>query len=157
MASAQKTTQEKLAESTQSVPSSSAAQQSDNVAHALAGAGGGLLSMALTYAPTCPSHAHPFRTVLHTKHAPPGTHSSRSRPAPKSNPSAPHRPPSPPPAASSSARASPACTPASTRRSSASASPTSCTTTGMSGPGRSSRRPRSRPAAQARSSPPWSP
>lgn len=28
----------------------SVAQQSDNVAHALAGAGGGLLSMALTYA-----------------------------------------------------------------------------------------------------------
>ena len=43
------TTQEKLAESTQSVPTSTAAQQSDNVAHALAGAGGGLLSMALTY------------------------------------------------------------------------------------------------------------
>ncbi|KAF2016685.1 mitochondrial carrier [Aaosphaeria arxii CBS 175.79] len=46
---ATKTAQEKLAESTQSVPSSTAAQQSDNVAHALAGAGGGLLSMALTY------------------------------------------------------------------------------------------------------------
>ncbi len=28
---------------------SNAAQQSDNVAHALAGAGGGLLSMALTF------------------------------------------------------------------------------------------------------------
>lgn len=39
----------KLAESTQAVPQSTAAQQSDNVAHALAGAGGGLLSMALTY------------------------------------------------------------------------------------------------------------
>jgi len=44
-------TQEKLAESTSSVPQSTTAQQSDNVAHALAGAGGGLLSMALTYAP----------------------------------------------------------------------------------------------------------
>ncbi|KAF1943344.1 mitochondrial carrier [Clathrospora elynae] len=41
--------QEKLAESTSSVPQSTVAQQSDNVAHALAGAGGGLLSMALTY------------------------------------------------------------------------------------------------------------
>ena len=41
--------QQKLAESTQSVPTSTAAQQSDNVAHALAGAGGGLFSMALTY------------------------------------------------------------------------------------------------------------
>ena len=41
--------QEKLAESTQTLPQSTAAQQSDNVAHALAGAGGGLLSMALTY------------------------------------------------------------------------------------------------------------
>ncbi|KAJ4341324.1 hypothetical protein N0V95_007235 [Ascochyta clinopodiicola] len=41
--------QVKLAESTQSLPQSTAAQQSDNVAHALAGAGGGLLSMALTY------------------------------------------------------------------------------------------------------------
>ncbi|KAI9657121.1 MAG: hypothetical protein M1821_003287 [Bathelium mastoideum] len=41
---------DKLSESTQSTPSSSAAaQQSDNVAHAMAGAGGGLLSMALTY------------------------------------------------------------------------------------------------------------
>ncbi|KAK7187194.1 hypothetical protein DPSP01_003987 [Paraphaeosphaeria sporulosa] len=49
MSGAQKTAQEKLAESTQSVPTSTAAQQSDNVAHALAGAGGGLLSMALTY------------------------------------------------------------------------------------------------------------
>jgi len=42
-------TQSKLAESTSSVPQSTTAQQSDNVAHALAGAGGGLLSMALTY------------------------------------------------------------------------------------------------------------
>ncbi|KAF2280379.1 mitochondrial carrier [Westerdykella ornata] len=42
-------TQEKLAQSTQAAPPSAAAQQSDNVAHALAGAGGGLLSMALTY------------------------------------------------------------------------------------------------------------
>ncbi|KAL9097796.1 MAG: hypothetical protein Q9165_000122 [Trypethelium subeluteriae] len=42
-------TAEKVSESTQSSPASSAAaQQSDNVAHALAGAGGGLLSMALT-------------------------------------------------------------------------------------------------------------
>ncbi|EOA88643.1 hypothetical protein ACJQWK_02046 [Exserohilum turcicum] len=41
--------QEKAAESTSSVPHSAAAPQSDNVAHALAGAGGGLLSMALTY------------------------------------------------------------------------------------------------------------
>ncbi|KAJ4289705.1 hypothetical protein N0V90_011034 [Kalmusia sp. IMI 367209] len=49
MSEAQKTAQGKLAESTQSVPTSTAAQQSDNVAHALAGAGGGLLSMALTY------------------------------------------------------------------------------------------------------------
>lgn len=41
--------QQKLAESTQAIAPSAAAQQSDNVAHALAGAGGGLLSMALTY------------------------------------------------------------------------------------------------------------
>jgi adenine nucleotide transporter 17 len=41
--------QDRLAESTQTIPQSTAAQQSDNVAHALAGAGGGLLSMALTY------------------------------------------------------------------------------------------------------------
>ncbi|KIV99124.1 uncharacterized protein PV09_09158 [Verruconis gallopava] len=37
------------AQSTQKTPPTSSAQQSDNVAHALAGAGGGLLSMALTY------------------------------------------------------------------------------------------------------------
>lgn len=30
---------------------STAAQQSDNIAHALSGAGGGLLSMTLTYYP----------------------------------------------------------------------------------------------------------
>lgn len=49
MSQAQSKAQEKLAESTSSVPQSTVAQQSDNVAHALAGAGGGLLSMALTY------------------------------------------------------------------------------------------------------------
>ncbi|KAL6705348.1 hypothetical protein ACN47E_006997 [Coniothyrium glycines] len=49
MSQAQQKAQEKLAESTAAVPQSAAAQQSDNVAHALAGAGGGLLSMALTY------------------------------------------------------------------------------------------------------------
>lgn len=49
MSQAQDKAQEKLTESTQQVPASTAAQQSDNVAHALAGAGGGLLSMALTY------------------------------------------------------------------------------------------------------------
>jgi solute carrier family 25 (peroxisomal adenine nucleotide transporter), member 17 len=37
------------AQSTQDVPATAAAQQSDNVAHALAGAGGGILSTALTY------------------------------------------------------------------------------------------------------------
>ncbi|KAL9076057.1 MAG: hypothetical protein Q9157_003785 [Trypethelium eluteriae] len=43
-------TAENVSESAPSTPASSAAaQQSDNVAHALAGAGGGLLSMALTY------------------------------------------------------------------------------------------------------------
>jgi len=41
--------QAQLAESTAAVPHTTVAQQSDNVAHALAGAGGGLLSMALTY------------------------------------------------------------------------------------------------------------
>jgi adenine nucleotide transporter 17 len=49
MSQAQEKAQQKLAESTAAVPQSTAAQQSDNVAHALAGAGGGLLSMALTY------------------------------------------------------------------------------------------------------------
>ncbi|KAF2268940.1 mitochondrial carrier [Lojkania enalia] len=49
MAQHAKSAQGKLEESTSSIPTSSAAQQSDNVAHALAGAGGGLLSMALTY------------------------------------------------------------------------------------------------------------
>jgi len=49
MAQAQAKAQNTAAESTAPIPSSTAAQQSDNVAHALAGAGGGLLSMALTY------------------------------------------------------------------------------------------------------------
>ncbi len=49
MSQVQAKAQAKLADSTSSVPQSTVAQQSDNVAHALAGAGGGLLSMALTY------------------------------------------------------------------------------------------------------------
>ena len=49
MSQMQAKAQAKLADSTSSVPQSTVAQQSDNVAHALAGAGGGLLSMALTY------------------------------------------------------------------------------------------------------------
>ncbi|ORX94821.1 mitochondrial carrier domain-containing protein [Clohesyomyces aquaticus] len=49
MSEAANKAQQKLAESTQGAPAGTAAQQSDNVAHALAGAGGGLLSMALTY------------------------------------------------------------------------------------------------------------
>lgn len=40
--------QNTAAESTLPMKQTSAAQQSDNVSHALAGAGGGLLSMALT-------------------------------------------------------------------------------------------------------------
>jgi adenine nucleotide transporter 17 len=43
------TTKSTAGESTQPLPATAAAQQSDNVAHALAGAGGGLLSMAVTY------------------------------------------------------------------------------------------------------------
>lgn len=57
MSQTQEKAQEKLAESTQSAPTSAAAQQSDNVAHALAGAGGGLLSMALTYEHSSPTNA----------------------------------------------------------------------------------------------------
>ncbi|KAF2204368.1 mitochondrial carrier [Delitschia confertaspora ATCC 74209] len=49
MSQSSTTAQQKLSQSTQPAPASTAAQQSDNVAHALAGAGGGLLSMALTY------------------------------------------------------------------------------------------------------------
>ena len=40
---------EEIQKANQAQETSAAAQQSDNVAHALAGAGGGLLSMALTY------------------------------------------------------------------------------------------------------------
>jgi len=43
------TTQAVAADSTKEIPPTPAAQQSDNVAHALAGAGGGILSTALTY------------------------------------------------------------------------------------------------------------
>ncbi|KAF2462446.1 peroxisomal membrane protein-like protein [Lineolata rhizophorae] len=49
MAQAEKKAAQERVESTDDQSSSAAAQQSDNVAHALAGAGGGLLSMALTY------------------------------------------------------------------------------------------------------------
>jgi hypothetical protein len=59
MSQAQEKAQQKLAESVSSVPQSTAAQQSDNVAHALAGAGGGLLSMALTYDLILHPHAPP--------------------------------------------------------------------------------------------------
>jgi adenine nucleotide transporter 17 len=51
MSQSQEKAQQTLSESASSVPQGTAAQQSDNVAHALAGAGGGLLSMALTYTP----------------------------------------------------------------------------------------------------------
>jgi solute carrier family 25 (peroxisomal adenine nucleotide transporter), member 17 len=37
---------------TQEVPAAPAAQQNDNIAHALAGAGGGILSTALTFVPS---------------------------------------------------------------------------------------------------------
>lgn len=40
-----------------------AAQQSDNVAHALSGAGGGILSMALTYETLLPSPHFEMLTV----------------------------------------------------------------------------------------------
>ena len=40
---------EALQKSTEKIDSNVAAQQSDNVSHALAGSGGGLLSMLLTY------------------------------------------------------------------------------------------------------------
>jgi hypothetical protein len=43
------TAKEVAAASTQPIAPTPAAQQSDNVAHALAGAGGGILSTALTY------------------------------------------------------------------------------------------------------------
>lgn len=56
MSQTQDKAQMKLAESIAPHPQSTAAQQSDNVAHALAGAGGGLLSMALTYAPSINTH-----------------------------------------------------------------------------------------------------
>lgn len=57
MSQVQEKAQQKLAESVSSVPQSTAAQQSDNVAHALAGAGGGLFSMALTYVIYFPKRA----------------------------------------------------------------------------------------------------
>ncbi|KAF2084717.1 mitochondrial carrier [Saccharata proteae CBS 121410] len=47
--SAQAQDLKKATEGSSTLQTSTAAQQSDNVAHALAGAGGGLLSMALTY------------------------------------------------------------------------------------------------------------
>jgi hypothetical protein len=65
--------QETLSESASAVPTSTVAQQSDNVAHALAGAGGGLLSMALTYAPqsiammTTNNKQLPAHNALHTR------------------------------------------------------------------------------------------
>ncbi len=44
-------------------PATSAAQQSDNIAHALAGAGGGLLAMTLTYPSHHPLHSRPSRSL----------------------------------------------------------------------------------------------
>jgi adenine nucleotide transporter 17 len=42
--------QSRIQEQKRAVAASAAAQQSDNIAHALAGAGGGILSMVLTCA-----------------------------------------------------------------------------------------------------------
>jgi hypothetical protein len=47
-----------------SPPATAAAQQSDNVAHALAGAGGGILSTALTYGSLTQPLVVPFLTPM---------------------------------------------------------------------------------------------
>ena len=88
------------------------AQQGDNIAHALAGAGGGLLSVALTSI----VH-HSFlteRPQFLTNNYLPAIPSSPSRPAPRSSPNALSPPPTTPSAASSSAKVSRACTQGST-------------------------------------------
>lgn len=123
MSETQKTAQEKLAESTKAAPTSTAAQQSDNVAHALAGAGGGLLSMALTYVLIW---EYRKGRIADKKIDIP---SSPSPPAPKSNRNERNPRPSTPPDASSSGKALQGYTPASTPRSSESALRTLYTTT----------------------------
>lgn len=52
-----------LEEQKKAAAASAAAQQSDNIAHALAGAGGGILSMVLTYA-----NPHNRKTFVATIH-----------------------------------------------------------------------------------------
>ena len=42
----------------------SAAQQGDNIAHALAGAGGGLLSMTLTLGPSIKQYIHHYTDMI---------------------------------------------------------------------------------------------
>ena len=88
------------------------AQQGDNIAHALAGAGGGLLSMTLT------SVVHHYflteRSQFLAKDYLPAIPSSRSQPAPKSSPNALSPPPTTSSAALSSAKVSRACTQGST-------------------------------------------
>ena len=88
------------------VPASSTAQQSDNIAHALAGAGGGLLSMTLTYA----SLLQVSRVTLADKSSPLAIHSSPYQLERKLNPNVPIRRRLMPPGASSSVKASPAFT-----------------------------------------------
>lgn len=66
---------QELANSTAKLPTTTAAQQSDNVAHALAGAGGGLLSMALTY----PLVTLSTRAQVESKKAQTGTLSAARR------------------------------------------------------------------------------
>lgn len=63
-------------------PQTTAAQQSDNIAHAISGAGGGILSMALTYELSL------LNLLLQTLN-PADIPSSPSLRARKSNPSAP--------------------------------------------------------------------
>lgn len=54
----------------QNLDTTTAAQQSDNVAHALSGAGGGLLAMALTYVMENNNNAHlTNKTQLSAHHA----------------------------------------------------------------------------------------
>lgn len=117
-----------------------AAQQSDNIAHALAGAGGGLLSMALTYdfLSNIVSESVPFNDAVAI-----ATLLSASQRELKSNPSARKLLLLMLSEASSNVRVSRVCTLGWTPLSSESASPISSTTIGMNGLEPGLRRPRS--------------
>lgn len=149
--------QSRVEEQKKAVVAATAAQQSDNIAHALAGAGGGILSMVLTWVFTNRSLWKGCRAVADgniRRLSSAGTPLLHCQQEPKSNQSAPSLRLSMPFVALSSGRGSPDFIQVSNRRFLELVSLTLFITTGMSGRGLRSRRQQRKPAGSRRNSQP---